>query len=306
MKETETEKHPSFGKLFAGKLIKTMIFTFIIWAVFAFAAYQYIRAEAISLTASNNTLRDLENIYFAITDLEMPENAKEFEHDPQSIEEIAASINKSEPDEYDIAPEIFDTRSACAVYDADTGEKIFYPDTEGFDREEIDILGYRPHAASLVFPRLTQTNTQSECTQYDLAGRYTVSFVRCGYVNSEEGTLYAVRMIYTLDYSRIFLTIAGVAVGVFLLAAVIAAFVSAKRAKKKTEALYSDCLSKADVLIEKIRQDSDTPINVIIGAAEGMRMAGDDRADNIIKNANLLKDIIMGTNDANEKTSTDN
>ena len=296
-------RSPSFGKLFALKLIKALIIAALIWLPLNIAIQQFLRATAAQLSFdTNGKLYSMGAIYFCITDLELKTvDGEELEHDVSSIEDIAAGMCTGAVDEDDYFDNrIFSQRSACAVYNTDTGDAVYTPDLNGFTDDEKKLLTYRPNSADTVYATSTQTRTFLDNVFENEGGKYTQTHVRFGYVNTEDGTHYAVRCIYTVNYSKALFAVRAVTGVVFAAAALIAALIASKRAKKRSDAVYSQSTDAARAEIGELRKQADTPINVIIGAAEGMRMAGDERADNIIKNANLLKDLIMGTDDKNE------
>ena len=296
-------RSPSFGKLFALKLIKALIIAALIWLPLNIAIQQFLRATAAQLSFdTNGKLYSMGAIYFCITDLELKTNdGEELEHEVSSIEDIAADMCTGAVDEDDYFDNrIFSQRSACAVYNTDTGDAVYTPDLNGFTYAEKKLLTYRTNSANTVYATSTQTRTFLDNVFENEGGKYTQTHVRFGYVNTEDGTNYAVRCIYTVNYSKALFAVRAVTGVVFAAAALMAALIASKRDKKRSDAVYSQSTDAARAEIGELRKQADTPINVIIGAAEGMRMAGDERADNIIKNANLLKDLIMGTDDKNE------
>ncbi len=297
---TKSGSSRGFGKLFALKLIKALIIAALIWLTLNIAAQQYLRATAAQLSFDTmGKLYSMSDIYFCITDLELKNiDGEELEHEVSSIEDIAADMCTGAVDED--SNRIFSQHSACAVYNADTGDAVYTPDLNGFADAEKKLLTYRVRSASTVLGTCTQTRTVLDSVFENEGGKYTQSHVRFGYVNTEDGTHYAVRCIYTVNYSKALFAVRAVTGVVFAAAALIAALIASKRAKKRSDAVYSQSTDAARAEIGELRKQADTPINVIIGAAEGMRMAGDERSDNIIKNANLLKDLIMGTDDKNE------
>ncbi len=310
MDNTKSKKAPSFGKLFAFKLIKSLVVAAIIWAVACFAVQQYFRATAAEFCAEGmGHIITLDQIYYDITDIDLPAG---FEHEMITITEVAESLcSDGNPDIGEYTGEdpiiIFDQRSSCAVFDAESGEPLYTPDTSAFSADEVDMLmDYKAKATSLAFGIVTPTRTTMDYLFPESGGKNTMSRFVAGYVNTPDGAHYAVRMLYTIDYAKqlgAVRLISGIALGVI---ALIASLIGARRALKKTDAVYSDSEAQADSRIEEIRKKSDAPLNIIIGAAEGMRMAGDERADNIIKNANILKDIITGTENEDGKDNTDN
>ncbi len=305
MKNTKTNKAPSFGKLFTFKLIKTMLVTALIWGALILAVWQFLRATAFGYCSTQDVLWDLDSIYFNIIDIEIPEGAKDIEHKTQRIEDIAASISSSKPVSDDVPTPYgsdlpADVRFACAVYNAETGDPVYSPDTEGFTEEEIRILNYVAHEPSLWFSRSIQTTTLIDEVWEKKGGRFSASHVRFGFIRYDDDTLYAVKMIYTIDYTGLFGKITAIFAAVSGAFAVIIALISAAIAKKKTAALFSGSKTGSGDPVAEIRKSSEAPLNVILGTAESMRMAGDDRADNIIKNANLLKDLITRTENSNE------
>ena len=300
---TKNSSSRGFGKIFALKLIKALIIAALIWLPLNIAIQQFLRATAAQLSFdTNGKLYSMGAIYFCITDLELKTvDGEELEHDVSSIEDIAADMCTGAVDEDDYFDNrIFSQRSACAVYNTDTGDAVYTPDLNGFTDDEKKLLTYRPNSADTVYATSTQTRTFLDNVFENEGGKYTQTHVRFGYVNTEDGTHYAVRCIYTVNYSKALFAVRAVTGVVFAAAALIAALIASKRAKKRSDAVYSKSTDAARAEIGELRKQADTPINVIIGAAEGMRMAGDERADNIIKNANLLKDLIMGTDDRNE------
>lgn len=310
MDNTKSKKAPSFGKLFVLKLIKALIIAALLWAAVTLAAQQFFRATASEFCVDGmGLITTIDQIYYNITDVDMPEG---FEHEKQTITEVAEELfSDGAPDIGEYTGErpfqVFGQRSACAVFDAESGEPLYTPDTSAFSADEVDMLmDYKAKATSLAFGIVTPTRTTMDYLFPESGGKNTMSRFVAGYVNTPDGTHYAVRMLYTIDYAKqlgAVRLISGIALGVV---ALIASLIGARRALKKTDAVYSDSEAQADSRIEEIRKKSDAPLNIIIGAAEGMRMAGDERADNIIKNANILKDIITGTENEDGKDNTDN
>ena len=301
-------RSPSFGKLLALKLIRALIIAALIWLPLNIAIQQFLRATAAQLSFdTNGKLYSMGAIYFCITDLELKTvDGEELEHEVSSIEDIAANMCTGAVDEDDYFDNrIFSQRSACAVYNVDTGDAVYTPDLNGFTDAEKMLLTYRTNSADTVYATCTQTRTFLDNVFENEGGKYTQTHVRYGYVNTEDGTHYAVRCIYTVNYSSALLAVRAVTGVVFAAAALIAALIASKRAKKRSDAVYSQSSDAAKAQIEVIRKQVDIPINVILGAAEGIRTAGDDRADNIIKNANLIKDAVFGTESDNAEGTAD-
>ena len=190
---TKNGSSRGFGKIFALKLIKALIIAALIWLPLNIAIQQFLRATAAQLSFdTNGKLYSMGAIYFCITDLELKTNdGEELEHDVSSIEDIAADMCTGAVDEDDYFDNrIFSQRSACAVYNTDTGDAVYTPDLNGFTDAEKKHLTYRTNSADTVYATCTQTRTFLDNVFENEGGKYTQSHVRFGYVNTEDGKKY--------------------------------------------------------------------------------------------------------------------
>lgn len=310
MDNTKSIKAPGFGRLFVVRLIKALVVAFVLWAAATFAIQQYLRSTAAEICVDGlSFIIPMDRIYFDITDIDgLPDG---FEHEKQSIEEVAQSLcSDKSPDigEYTGTEtfQIFDQRSACAVFDAESGEAVYLPDVSAFTDDEAAMLTeYKASASTLVWVTETPVHTSVDYLFPDAGGKNTMTRAIGGYINTPEGEHYVVKMVFTADYSDMLGSarlVCGIVLGVIALTA---ALIGARGAVKVNDRVYSDSAELSADEREQLKKRLDMPINVIIGAAEGIRTAGDDRADNIIRNANIIKDAVFGTESADEADNTD-
>lgn len=286
-KEKDPLAQPGIVRIIVRKALPVLAVALWSWFAVVFILGFYLRSYALDIFTPYPDY-DFYYIYARINGAYMDEE------DPQikSIEELADEVSSIHEGEDDVPMDKTTLKCACAVYQPETGETFYYPDKMELDTEEKDMISIRRAHA---YPDDVRALPVFMSGNYNkTSGAGVVYITKSWNINCDTG-YYELKFVTTVDYSKLYYGILFKVTAAIAVISVLFTAVLVADEKKRLKKIYAGCaeaVRDADDRRLQLAKELDTPINVIIGAAEGIRTAGDDRADNIIKNATIIKETL--------------